>query len=82
MLATAKTQALALYAMGTITILVVPGGAFANYISPQLLVSRESLNAVEQALDDVRKDVRAMRDRVIDQEIKQKTKEIVKEQEE
>ncbi len=78
----AKSQAVALRTMGTVTILVVPGGAFANYISPHLLMSRGGLNSVEQALDDVRKDIHEMRERVIEQEIEQKTKEKVKEQEE
>lgn len=82
MIPAAKRQALALSAMGTITILVVPGGAFANYISPHLLASRGALNAVEQALDDVRKDIHAIRDRIIDKEIEQKTEKIKKEQEE
>ena len=82
MIPLAQQQALALAGMGTVTILVVPGGAFANYISPHLLASRGALNSVEQALDDVRKDVHAIRDKIIDREIEQKTKEKVKEQEE
>jgi hypothetical protein len=82
MLIVAQRQTIALSTMGTVTILVVPGGAFANYISPHLLSSRGALNSVEQALDDVRKDIHEIRDRIIDQEIEEKTKEIVKEQEE
>jgi len=78
----AKSQAIALSTMGTVTILVVPGGAFANYIAPHLLSSRGGLNSVEQALDDVRKEIHLIRDKVIDQEIEKKTKEIVKKQEE
>ena len=82
MLIVAQRQTIALSTMGTVTILVVPGGAFANYISPHLLSSRGALNSVEQALDDVRKDIHEIRDQIIDQEIEQKTKEIGKQQEE
>jgi CHASE3 domain sensor protein len=81
-LTVAQRQAIALATMGTITVLVVPGGAFANYISPHLLSSRGALNSVEQALDDVRKEIHLIRDKLIDKEIEKKTKEIVKKQEE
>lgn len=77
-----KQQAVALSTMGTVTILVVPGGAFANYIAPHLLSSRGGLNSVEQALDDVRKEIHLIRDKIIDQEIEQKSKELIKKQEE
>lgn len=82
MLVVAQRQAIALSTMGTVTILVVPGGAFANYIAPHLISSRGGLNSVEQALDDVRKEIHVMRDKLIDQEVEQKAKEITKQQEE
>jgi hypothetical protein len=82
MLAVIQRQTIALQTMGTVTILVVPGGAFANYVSPHLLASRGALNSVEQALDDVRKEIHLIRDKLIDKEIEEKTKGIVKEQEE
>lgn len=82
MVTVAQRQAIALSTMGTVTILVVPGGAFANYIAPHLISSRGGLNSVEQALDDVRKEIHLMRDKLIDQEVEQKAKEITKQQEE
>jgi len=76
----AQKQAIASSTMGTVTILVVPGGAFANYIAPHLIASRGGLNSVEQALDDVRKEIHLIREKLIEQEIEQKTDEKVKEQ--
>jgi len=75
-------QRRAIEALGTITIVVIPGGALAHYFSPHLLMHRNSLDAVDTALSEVREYVNSVRNSVIEAEIEQKTKEILKQQEE
>jgi succinylarginine dihydrolase len=65
----AQNQRLALSVLGTISITVVPGGAFHYAFSPHLITNRETLDWVDQALNDTQKYVRELRKRVIERDL-------------
>jgi hypothetical protein len=80
----AQLQHLAMSNMGTITVIVVPGGAFGWHISDNLM-SRVALDSVDKALNDVQEDVITIRRRITDKELevtsRQAAEQIVEDQE-
>lgn len=68
-LAMAKDQQLALSVLGTLTITVVPGGGFHYALSPHLMMSRETLDWVDQALNDTQQFIREIRKRVVERDL-------------
>jgi len=77
----AHLQQVAMENMGTITIIVVPGGAFGWHLSANLM-SRVALDSVDKALNDVHDDVISMRRRLTEEELRETAEQIVKQQEE
>ena len=67
----AHSQQLALSVLGTISITVVPGGAFHYAFSPHLITNRETLDWVDQALSDTQKYVRELRKKIIERDLSQ-----------
>ena len=67
----ARSQQLALSVLGTISITVVPGGAFHYVFSPHLITNRETLDWVDQALSDTQKYVREIRKQVMERDLNQ-----------
>jgi hypothetical protein len=65
----AKDQQMALSVLGTMTITVVPGGGFHYTLSPHLMVRRETLDWVDQALNDAQQYVRELRKRVTERDL-------------
>lgn len=65
----AKDQQLALSVLGTLTITVVPGGGFHYALSPHLMMSRETLDWVDQALNDTQQFIREIRKRVVERDL-------------
>lgn len=68
--------------MGTVTIIVMPGGSFGFHLSENLTRTRGGLDSVDRALDDVREFVQQVRSQVIDKEIMTRAQNIVNQQEE
>ncbi len=66
-----KDQQLALSVLGTLSIVIVPGGAFHYSLSPHLMMRRETLDWVDQALSDTQKYIRELRTKVIERDIAQ-----------
>lgn len=71
LLTQAEHQRVALTNMGTVTIIVIPGGALGWHISSNLM-NRVALDSVDIALNDVHDDIIKMRRQLIDQELQQK----------
>ena len=74
-------QQVALQNMGTVTIIVVPGGAFGWHLSDNLN-TRVALDSVDKALNDVQEEVINMRRQLTEQELRLTAEKIVKQQEE
>ncbi len=66
-----KDQQLALSVLGTLSIVIVPGGAFHYSLSPHLMMRRETLDWVDQALSDTQGFIRELRAKVIERDIAQ-----------
>ena len=73
----AHSQQLALSVLGTISITVVPGGAFHYAFSPHLITNRETLDWVDQALSDTQKYVREIRKQIIERDLNQVKEKVV-----
>ena len=73
----ARSQQLALSVLGTISITVVPGGAFHYVFSPHLITNRETLDWVDQALSDTQKYVREIRKQIIERDLNQVKEKVV-----
>ena len=73
----ARSQQLALSVLGTISITVVPGGAFHYAFSPHLITNRETLDWVDQALSDTQKYVREIRKQIIERDLNQVKEKVV-----
>lgn len=80
-LSRAQMQQLALQHMGTLTIIVVPGGAFGWHLSDNLN-NRVALDSVDKALNDVQEEIIGMRRQLTEQELRLTAEKIVKQQEE
>ena len=65
----ARDQQIALSVLGTLTITIVPGGGFHYALSPHLMVKRETLDWVEQALNDTQQFIRELRKRVTERDL-------------
>lgn len=76
-----QNQQVALQNMGTITIIVVPGGAFGWHLSDNLN-NRVALDSVDKALNDVQEEVIDMRRQLTEEELRATAEKIVKQQEE
>lgn len=64
-----QNQHLALSVLGVVSIVVVPGGAFHYSLSPHLMMRRETLDWVDEALSNTQKYVRELRAKVVERDI-------------
>ena len=76
-----QSQQVALQNMGTLTLIIVPGGAFGWHLSDNLN-NRVALDSVDKALNDVQEELIGMRRQLTDEELRVTAEKIVKQQEE
>lgn len=77
-----SNQSQALEKLGTITIVVIPVGAYTYMLSPNLIANIEALDSADKALSDVKEYVRNIRKQIIQKEVEQRASDIIKQQQE
>jgi len=66
-----QNQQVALSVLGTMTIVIMPGGGFHFALSPHLMIRRESLDWVDAALGDAQEYIRELRKKVTERDLSQ-----------